>query len=285
MNRLLLTASALAIASSTAFAADVRLPPPYVPPAPAAYDWSGFYAGVNGGYGGGNFTYPVGIDLVVPDGFEDADIDEQEEFLDDLPFGLGDGLDPEVLEGGDVVNLATGEASLTAGGFVGGVQAGFNLMASENVLLGIEADIQASSISGNVSAGITTPGEFELLDAGTNLDWYGTLRLRAGLTHDRFLGYVTGGLAYGQTSSSISLLGSEIGSVENDLWGWTVGAGVEYAVTDQISIKTEYGYVDLGTAELVSGTLLGGGGDGSIDGSLSSTVAFHTVKAGVNFHF
>ncbi|SFZ80755.1 Opacity protein [Devosia enhydra] len=285
MKTILMATTALAMSASVAMAADFPIYNP-IAPAPAAYDWTGFYVGVNAGYGGGNFNYPVSIDLIVPDGFEDLDIDEQEEFLDDLPLGIGEGLDPETLEGGDVISLATGSADLTAGGFVGGLQAGYNFMASESILLGIEADIQASSISGTVTASIDTPVSTDLLSAGTDLNWYGTLRARAGMTHDRFLGYVTGGVAYGQTTSAISLLGTEIGSVENDLWGWTVGAGFEYAVTDQISLKTEYGYVDLGTAELVSGTLLGGGGgEGSIDGTLSSAVAFHTVRAGLNFHF
>ena len=283
MKYVLWVGTALSMIAGSAIAADM----PYIPysPAPAAYDWSGFYAGVNAGYGGGNFSYPVAIDLVVPDDYETLDPTEQQDFLDSLPLGIGDTLDPADLSNGEVVSLATGSADLTAGGFVGGVQAGFNFMASESILLGIEADIQASSISGNVSASIDTPVSTDLLSAGTDLNWYGTLRARAGMTHDRFLGYVTGGVAYGHSTSSVSLLGTEFGSVENDLWGWTVGAGFEYAVTDQVSLKTEYGYVDLGTAELLAGTILGGGGDGSIDGSLSSSVAFHTVRAGLNFHF
>ncbi|MGV3650088.1 MAG: outer membrane protein [Devosia sp.] len=287
MKHLLLLSSAMVIGSGAASAADF---PIYVPPAaPAVHDWSGFYAGINGGYAGGNFEHPFGLDLIVPEGAEEA----PEEFLgfleETLPLGIGAGFEPDDIVDGAVLPIVAGGADLTAGGFIGGVQAGYNLMATESILLGIEADIQGSAVRGEVSADITTPAPgTEIFSAGTSLDWYGTLRARAGMTHDRFLGYVTGGLAYGQTTSSVSVLGGLFeGSEETTRWGWTVGAGVEYAVTEQISLKTEYLYTDLGTDELIGGTLfpLGEGGEGGLGGSLSSSVAFHTVRAGLNFHF
>ena len=61
---------------------------------------------------------------------------------------------------------------------------------------------------------------------------------------DRFLAYLTGGAVYGETRSSISVSsgGKSLGDIgaRRGTWGWTVGAGGEYAMTDTMSIKTEY---------------------------------------------
>lgn len=254
------TIAGLAVMVGAATAADM---PPVQPVetvyASAEYDWNGFYAGVNGGYGGGEFLHPFSIDFVDPP---------------------------------DTTNLATGSLDVTASGFTYGVQAGFNAQ-MDNILFGLEGDIQGSTIDGQVSLAITPnfPGpdddtfEFE---AGTSLDWFATLRPRLGVVNDRFVVYATGGLAYGQTTSSVGGWddGTEIFYEEEmlDRWGYTVGAGVEYAMTDNITFKTEYLFTDLGQEEVVAGTLFDAFG-GSVDGSLDSAIAFHNVRAGVNFQF
>jgi outer membrane immunogenic protein len=79
------------------------------------------------------------------------------------------------------------------------------------------------------------------------------LRGRFGFTPvDRFLIYGTGGLAYGNVSSSSNVLftsGSDnyTGSSSGMQIGWTLGAGGEYAFTNNWSVKFEYLYIDLGS--------------------------------------
>jgi len=249
MKRTIILSIAVALMSSAAYSADLLTIDEPAVYAPAAYDWNGFYVGVNAGYGGGLFEHPF-----------------------------------EVTGGGDTL---PGTIDVTAGGFVYGVQAGFNAQ-MDNILFGIEADVQGSTVDGRVSLSIDDPddliGGFESLDAdaGTSLDWFATLRPRIGLVNDRFVVYATGGLAYGQTTSSInvSINGNPFldPSITNDRFGWTVGAGLEYALADNITFKTEYLYTDLGSEEILN---LDFGPTFTMD----SAVAFHTVRAGVNFQF
>lgn len=261
MKVLITSAIAMALMSGTAFAADLVLDEQVTPIfTPAAYEWTGFYIGLHGGYGGGTFEHPFGFSAF--DG-------EAEEFVD----------------------LATGSLDVTAGGFLYGVQAGYNVQ-MDSFLLGLEGDISGSTIDGRVSITITdeegilldNPGDTIAADAGTKLDWLATIRPRLGFVSDRFVVYATGGLAWGQTTSSInaSYEGTEIlgESVVNDRFGWTVGAGIEYALTDDITFKTEYLYTDLGSQNIIDADF---GESGTV--TLDSAVAFHAVRAGVNFRF
>lgn len=253
MRTRLIVLGTACILGSNAVAADLPIiAPVYSTP---LYDWNGFYAGVNGGYGGGVFKHPYEL---IDDGEED-------------PL------------------IASGSADVTAGGFVAGVQAGYNWQFSDNLMIGLEGDIQKSWIDGRVSLDITPGGGGDTfnLDMGTNLDWFATLRPRIGWVDDRFVVYATGGLAWGQSKSSI-FVGTEGDdpleeSITNDRFGWTVGAGIEYALTDSITFKTEYLYTDLGSERIIDTPL--GEGEGVPNLTADSKIAFHTVRAGLNFQF
>lgn len=227
-----------------------------------SFDWTGFYVGVNAGYGGGDAAHP--FVLTVPDG------------------------------GGGFDDALTGSANITAGGFLGGVQAGFNYQMDQFVF-GIEADVQGSNIAGVVDVSVTdtmgfigAPGDTLNISAGTRLDWLATIRPRLGYAHDRFLVYVTGGLAYGATTSFVDVNvngGAPMfgGDARRNTWGWTAGAGLEYALTDNVSFKTEYLYTDLAAVNVISEDL-GGGGPGP-EFNMSSDLNIHTVRAGLNLRF
>lgn len=251
-NTLLAASAAILLASSNAYAADAVYYQDTTPTAaPAAYSWSGFYVGVNAGIGGGTAKHP---------------------------FSVVDTAGTALLDGSLNVN---------GSGFVGGAQVGYNVD-SGSVVWGVEGDIQYANINNRISASFadpTTPSSIIDLSAGTNLEWFGTIRARVGMpVTGRFLAYITGGAAYGETVSSItaSMGGTSLGDVSarSGKWGWTVGAGGEYAVTDTMSIKTEYLYTDLGKANLITADLGGG-----VTGSLDRDYRFHTVRVGLNFKF
>ncbi len=134
-----------------------------------------------------------------------------------------------------------------ANGFIGGLQAGYNWQFANNVVLGIEADIDWADLGGNStivagSAGVATG----------SLDYFGTIRARLGYAFDRVLPYITGGVAYGKTDFG-TIYGT---STSETNWGWTIGAGVEYAFTNNITAKLEYLYIDLdGSSYTIPSTL------------------------------
>ncbi|MFC3693301.1 outer membrane protein [Chenggangzhangella methanolivorans] len=72
--------------------------------------------------------------------------------------------------------------------------------------------------------------------------WNGATRARVGYAFDRFLVYGAGGVAYADTRVRV---GGAKDSKTN--FGWTVGAGAEYAVTDNVSTRAEYRYTDYGS--------------------------------------
>jgi outer membrane immunogenic protein len=242
--RSVMTASVLALGAVAAQAADLTYEPAPVIETPAAFNWTGFYVGVHGGLAAGDFKYP---------------------------FGLGN-------SGGSI----NGELEQDASGGFGGAQIGYNWQFNPNWVIGAEADIAASSYEGKVSGTISSGGSSASAEAGSEVDWFGTVRARLGYAHDNLLVYGTGGLAYGKVKSSISgdINGSGFGeSTSETSTGWTVGGGVEYGITQNVSLKAEYLYVDLGSQTLLDVR------DRGNSLKIESDTKFHTLKAGLNYKF
>jgi outer membrane immunogenic protein len=128
------------------------------------------------------------------------------------------------------------------GGTIGGT-VGYNYQFYNNVVLGLETDLAWSGAKGDIDCGISVTCE-------TKNTWIGTLRPRLGYAFDRFLPYITAGAAYGEVKHSVNDAG-DIFSTSSTRFGWTAGAGVEYAFTDQITTKVEYLYTDLGRHDAV----------------------------------
>jgi outer membrane immunogenic protein len=120
-----------------------------------------------------------------------------------------------------------------SGGLVGGT-AGYNWQMGQ-VVLGFEGDVDWSDIKGTGTthcvAGCTT-----------NNDWLGTARGRLGYAFDRFLPFVTGGLAVGDIRATTP---GFAGATQTNA-GWTVGGGLEFALAANWTAKAEYLHVDLG---------------------------------------
>lgn len=155
-------------------------------------------------------------------------------------------------------------------GFIGGAQIGANYQA-DSFVFGVEADLQFANIEGDFESNKDWgcgPQE----ECSTNVDWFGTGRLRLGYAIGNFLPYVTGGLAFGSVESEIKGGGSDW-HVDDTQVGWTIGGGLEAALSDHLTGRVEYLYVDLGETE----------GTGVYDFSASAN--FNVVRVGVNYAF
>jgi len=197
---------------------------------PVAYQtptaWTGFYAGVFAGLGGGDVTWT---------------------------------------EPG-----APAAATTTSRGGLAGVRVGADYQ-FDKFVVGAVADIAVTNIEGRY--------EFGGGGVSSKLDYLGTVRARAGVAAtDNVLIYAHGGLAYGRTTPSLIGAGAPTNFVQSaNRVGYTIGAGVEYAVTDKITLQTEYAYTDLGTSNIANMAVA--------PTELNETFKFHTVTAGVNFRF
>jgi outer membrane immunogenic protein len=259
MNRLLLVASILAIASTGASAADLAARPyTKAPLLEAAYNWSGWYAGGNAGY---SFSDSTGnLNTFTPD------------FL--LP--VNSGATPAFLN------------TKHEGGFGGG-QVGYNWQMGR-WLVGLEADIDGADI-GRTSL-VSFPGSRGSDPTNStgrdHIDWFGTFRGRFGVTANNVLFYGTGGLAFGGTHTSATNVdavvlnnGNFIGSTSDTRFGWAAGAGIEWGFARNWTLKAEYLHVDLGSTNV---TLT------DPNFPLSNAVyrfnhQFDTVRLGVNYLF
>jgi outer membrane immunogenic protein len=152
-----------------------------------------------------------------------------------------------------------------SGGVIGGT-AGVNWQLGHAVL-GLEGDVDWSNLKGSATSTLCPAG------CTTSNDWLATVRGRAGYAFDRFLPYVTGGLAVGDIKTSTP--GFAGGSQTNA--GWTAGGGVELALTNNWTAKAEYLHVDLGNMNC--GFSCGVVANNSV--SLKSDM----VRGGVNFRF
>ncbi len=248
------------------------------PPMATVSNWTGFYAGLNVGYG---FNDPVAT-------FAGNDIVSQ-----------------------NVLNFsAPNPASAVAydvKGVLGGAQFGYNFQVSPSWLMGVEADIQGSDIKGSASTSYVYVGRPGQIDTQQNVEWFGTLRARAGfLAADNLLVYGTGGLAYGSVHSNSTLTNTigytatssgfaavcpansapcYTGPATKLMAGYTVGGGFEYAAWRNISLKAEYLYVNLGSSNITSSAPGLIGSATSTYNTHFSDLDFHVLRVGANYHF
>ena len=154
-------------------------------------------------------------------------------------------------------------------GFIGGVYGGYNWQTASNWVFGIDGSINWSGATGSS----TGTGPLPVANSA-EVNWKGFVRGRLGYAWDRFMIYGTaGGAVMGYQASTTTPDGS--GSATP--WGWTVGGGVEMAVTDNVVARLDYAYQDYGTFN-VNGT-------GTFSGGVPTSVKSHSLMAGVAFKF
>jgi outer membrane immunogenic protein len=208
------------------------------------FSWTGFYAGVNGGYGLDHASFPYAVTL--PGGF------------------------------------AGGQSGLTErGSFLGG-QIGYNYELANvpfigHAVVGVEVDSDWADING--SATVATPVGPETF--GSRIENFGSLRGRLGYNFDRLLLYITGGPAYGTAKNYYSVPGFSGSFMSSRLtlpFG-AYGAGLEYALTNNWSIKAEYiyEYVRAGWDDYIPASTANIG--------FMTRATFHTARIGLNYKF
>ncbi len=165
---------------------------------------------------------------------------------------------------GPLVSYSMGSSN----GFLGGFQAGYNYQMANNLVIGAEADFQFADI--NNKGNILFNGPLGGAVISQKVDYFGTIRGRVGYAMDRFLPYFTAGAAWANLKHSDTWT-----SESATKWGWTVGAGMEYALTNNWTVKGEYLYASFNDHKT---TYLNGS-------TMKTGVDMNILKAGVNYKF
>jgi outer membrane immunogenic protein len=225
---LLASAAAILASSGMARAADAVVYEP-APEVIPGFTWTGAYIGIQGGYG-----------------WTDLSDDGDTLFEDNLP------------DDDDSIDLD--------GGFAG-VYAGYNYQWTNNLVLGIEGDINKAWMDEDIDDFGGEPAEFEV-------DWFGSVRGRIGYAWDRTLLFATAGVAF--ASVDYNLVEFDVSDDENFV-GWTVGVGVEHAFTDNLLARAEYRYYDFGSETIGNPTFPSGVGEVELD--------MQTISIGLAYKF
>jgi outer membrane immunogenic protein len=180
---------------------------------------------------------------------------------------------------GNLVPYSTGFSRSDSDGFLAGVHAGYNLQFG-NFVVGIEGDVEGvfgddddDDVFGGVIVRDINGNPVTYAFGPNQLDWQASIRARAGIAFDRLLVYGTGGFAFGGVSG-----GYYSGLFDNNddtITGWTLGAGLEYALTNNVTTRVEYRYTTFDRDGDVFNNVNMGGND----------FDFHTIRAGISVKF
>jgi len=262
----LVSVLALAIIApmGAANAADMAVKaPPALPMAPT-FNWTGFYVGANVGGGWAN-TSATGSTVVG-------------------------------------ATTSTFSGSGNGSGVIGGGQIGANYQFSNNWVIGFEADVDGSSLSGSSSSCATTAAGVTTgcATVNTKLDDFGTVRGRLGYAANNVLFYGTGGWAWSQSSvtsnltcagtgcpgTSLAFTGGSASASVTATNGWAAGAGIEWAFNRNWALRVEYLHLQFnGVSETFSSAGTIGAVAGTSTTSSSSNSGIDIARVGVNYIF
>lgn len=122
-------------------------------------------------------------------------------------------------------------------GAIAGGTLGYNWQTGTFVL-GVEGDYSWSDAKATDLSGCSAPG------CRMEFPWFATARVRAGLTFDRWLVYVTGGGVWSRGEQTFLPDGHDDG--RKNISGWTGGGGIEVALWHNWSAKVEVLHMDFG---------------------------------------
>ena len=167
-------------------------------------------------------------------------------------------------------------ANLDASGYMLGGQIGCDYQFASDWVLGVEGAAAGGKIGG--STVVAVPGDNATFKETT--DFLSSATARVGYAWDRWLLYVKGGAAWaGDRYSVFDVLSAYDAEGLETRFGWTVGAGIEWALWNDWSVKLEYDYYGFGHRSVtfidnVSGTF----------GPVNVKQNIQVVKLGLNFH-
>jgi high affinity Mn2+ porin len=224
---------------------------PAIPFVGPAYNWNGFYAGGRVGYAFGSSNWTASSPGA-----------------------------PNV--SGSIDLFQPLNAFNDTGSFTQGLQAGYNYMLPNRIVIGAEADVTFPAFpdSNGISIGGTSNLASPLLGPETYSETVfasGTVRGRVGYAPGSWLFYATGGFAWTYDRLTITQLAT--GMTEQPfLWrlGWAAGAGVEAPVAPHWTARLEYLFTDYGN----SGTTFFAGAQ-----RFDSDFMLHEIRAGLNYQF
>jgi outer membrane immunogenic protein len=170
--------------------------------------------------------------------------------------------------------------------FIGGGQLGYNWQFT-NFVLGFEGDIDGIASENNRSAALAIGGAGPFVVSTNSSNWVATLAARFGWAVDRVLFYGKAGGGWvgnnsGFTVTNVTTGASFASGGNNTAGGWLLGGGVEWAVSNNWSIKGEYDYIGLSNRNFAVPVVVGGG---VVDTFTNSSRSFQMVKFGFNYSF
>jgi len=227
------------LSGAQAIAADMPVKGPILRPAPVVYSWTGCFVGVAGGGVWGRSRHISG---------------------DPGSFGL------------DITN------NYNMSGAIAGVEYGCNWQ-SGSWVFGTESDFSWTNLRGGAN---NIPPFNTGSISNTREHWLSTTRVRAGFLADQnLLIYATGGLATARVEAFVdaTAVGGGAASESRTRWGWTAGAGAEYALGNGWSAKMDYLYVRLNNREYFNPPPLGFAIRGNVP------VDEHVFRIGLNYKF
>jgi outer membrane immunogenic protein len=306
MKRLILAAVSALAFGTAAQAADLpssKVPPPAPIAAIPSFTWTGFYVGVNGGgawAGSNNNSYVL--------------YDPKPDTGDTTPslYSSGGNRSGWLIGGTVGYNYQFGAGS----GFVIGVEGDIDYLSNNNKNRSayLNCPVASCGVVGGIGAdGNGYAGTYVGLASGSGNNYFGTIRARLGWAFDHFLIYATGGFAFGGAGNSGTATLSYwaptryaagtspdatwyVGRSGSDDWGWTIGGGAEYAITNNWTVKAEYLYVNR-TGGNNNGAFAGCAGSAVVCNAFSGTNALiwyanakndqnmNVVRLGVNYKF
>jgi outer membrane autotransporter protein len=154
---------------------------------------------------------------------------------------------------------APGSGSGDGSGITLGGQVGYNFHVADSLVLGIQGNLDWNNETG--SGGVVS---------NVHGNWDGAIVGRVGIDAGEFLPYVEAGVAFANETATLT----GAGDFSNTYTGWTVGAGVEFALADNWSVNVEYRYNDYGTQTI-----------GPVGFAAPATLTDNEVRLGINYHF
>lgn len=185
----------------------------------------------------------------------------------------------------------TSKFRATGLGPISGVQAGYNIVRG-NFMYGLEVDVGYFGLKTEKKLTLIPTTSYWLKGSyETSGDVYSDMTARVGYAWDRALLYVKGGTAVLDGEVKASYLGANHTATPHSfdfdngdtLWGWTLGAGVEYQFYPQWSLKAEYRHFDFHDLSYShNATYQAGCCNTTLKGNADAAMSADTVTLGFN---